>query len=157
MAGHLSTGRKVSSTTSSAPQVIDIIDFIFEALWKDKDFLHQKYVLEGLSIAQISAQILSSREAIRRGLIECGIKRKGQGKPGLRPAQIPYGYRLSNSVMVPHLAEQKVISSIQKMTTEGLSYRKICEFLTSVGVPTKNRGRAWHPEMIRRILNRSLV
>lgn len=89
------------------------------------------------------------------GLIECGIKRKGQGKPGLRPAQIPYGYRLSNGVMVPHLAEQKVISSIKKMSDEGLSYRKICEFLTSVGVPTKNRGHGWHPEMISRILKRA--
>jgi hypothetical protein len=135
--------------------VFDTIDFIIEALWKDKDFLHQKYVLEGLSIAQIAAQILSSREAIRMGLIDCGIKRKSQGKPGLRPAQVPYGYRLSNGVMVPHLGEQKVISSIKKMTDEGLSYRKICEFLISVGVPTKNRGQSWHPEMIRRVLDRA--
>jgi hypothetical protein len=140
LAGQLCAGRKVSSADLGDSQVIDTIDFIHEQLWKDKDFLHQKYVLEGLSIAQIAAQILSSREAVRMGLIEHGIKRKGQGKPGLRPAQVPYGYRLSNGVMVPHLGEQKVISSVKKMSNEGLSYRKICEFLISVGVPTKNRG-----------------
>lgn len=39
----------------------------------------------------------------------------------------------SSGVMAPRLSEQKVISSIKKKATEGLSYRKICEFLTSVG------------------------
>ena len=91
------------------------------------------------------------------GLVEHKIKRTAQGKPRQRPAQLPYGYRLSGGVMIPHLAEQRVVSSIRKMSNDGLSYRKICEFLTSVGVPTKNRGQSWHPEMIRRILNRSLI
>jgi hypothetical protein len=156
VAGQVDSGRKVSSTDSPTPQAIDTIDFIFEALWKDKDFLHQKYVLEGLSIAQIAGQILSSREAVRMGLIEHGIKRTPQGKPRQKPAQLPYGYRLSDGVMVPHLGEQRVVSSIRKMSDDSLSYRKICEFLTSVGVPTKNRGQSWHPEMIRRILTRAV-
>jgi len=156
VAGQLSTGRKVSSTASPAPQVVDTIDFLFEALWKDKDFLHQKYVLEGRSIAQIATQILSSREAVRMGLIECGIKRKAQGHAGLRPAQVPYGYRFLDGVLVPHLGEQRVVSTVKKMADDGLSYRKICEFLTNVGVPTKNRAQSWHPEMIRRILTRGV-
>ena len=153
MAGQRDSGRKVSSTTQPNPQAVEDIDFIFEALWKDKSFLHQKYVLEGRSIAQIAGEILSSREAVRMGLIEHGIKRKPQGQPGLRPAQVPYGYRLSDGLMIPHLAEQRVVSSVKKMADDGLSFRKICEFLTSVGVPTKNRGHGWHPEMIRRMLS----
>ena len=155
LAGHFAAGRKVSSNAESGPQVRDTIEFIYEQLWKDKDFLHQKYVLEGRSIAQISEEILSSRAAVRDALIEFGIARKPQGKPGLRPAQVPYGYRMSNGLMVPHLGEQRVLSSVRKMADEGLSYRKICEFLTSVGVPTKNRGQRWHPEMVRRLLVRS--
>jgi hypothetical protein len=154
MAGQIAPGRKVSSRGVSDPQVFETIDFLYEALWKDKDFLHQKYVLEGRSIAQIAAQILSSREAVRMGLIECGIKRKAQGHPGLRPAQVPYGYRFLDGALVPHLGEQRVVSSVKKMADDSLSYRKICEFLTNVGVPTKNRGHGWHPEMIRRILKR---
>ncbi|OQW45956.1 MAG: hypothetical protein A4S09_16940 [Proteobacteria bacterium SG_bin7] len=78
MAGPSVAGRKVSSTNSSDTQTCDTIDFIFECLWKDKDFLQQKYVIEGLSIAQIAAQILSSREAVRTGLIAYGIKRKSR-------------------------------------------------------------------------------
>jgi len=40
------------------------------------------------------------------------------------------------------------------MSSDGLSYRKICDFLTALGIPTKNRGKGWQPEMIRRLLNR---
>lgn len=89
------------------------------------------------------------------GLKAFGIKRKAPGKPGLRPAQVPYGFRRSEGLLVPHLGEQKIIQSVRKMSTEGLSYRKICQFLTSVGVPTKNKGKSWQPEMIRRLLNRA--
>lgn len=87
MAGQIAPGRKVSSKAAQEAQVIDTIDFNFEQLWKDKDFLHQKYVLEGHSIAQIAAEILSSREAVRMGLIEFGIKRKTRGEPGRNPSQ----------------------------------------------------------------------
>ena len=135
-------------------QVIDTIDFNFEMLWKDKDFLLQKYVLEGRSIAQIAAEILSSREAGRMGLIVFGIKRRKRGEPGLNPAQVHYGYRKVEGKLIAHLGEQRVIGSIRKMSESGLSYRTICEFLTSIKVPTKNKGRSWQPEMVRRVLNR---
>jgi hypothetical protein len=89
MAGLLSAGRKVSSIDSTIPQVFDTIDFIIEALWKDKDFLYQKYVIEGRSIAHIAAQILSSRASVKKALIEYEIKLRDRGKPGRSPVQIP--------------------------------------------------------------------
>jgi hypothetical protein len=155
MAGHLSAGRKVSSMDLDTTYLVDIIDFAYLKLWKDKDFLQQKYVTERLSIAQIARQILSSRSAIRDALIGFGIPLRKQGNPGLRPSQVPYGFRRSAGLLVLHLGEQRVIESIRRMSIDELSYRKICDFLTSVGVPTKNRGKGWQPEMIRRILARS--
>ncbi|OQW47949.1 MAG: hypothetical protein A4S09_14220 [Proteobacteria bacterium SG_bin7] len=122
LAGPSVAGRKVSSANLAEGQTCDTIDFIFECLWKDKDFLQQKYVIEGLSIAQIAEQILSSREAVRMGLIEHGIKRKRRGAVGSRIAQVPYGYRRSNGALVPHLGEQRVIQSVKKMSSDGLSY-----------------------------------
>ncbi len=110
--------------------------------------------MEGRSIAQIARETLSSKSAVREALLEFGFKLKGQGKPGLRPAQVPYGYRMSDGLMVPHLGEQRVVASVKKMVDGGLSYRKVCEFLTSVGVPTKNKGKSWQPEMVRRLLKR---
>ncbi len=119
-----------------------------------KSFLHEKYFLEGLSIAQIAAEILSSRKADRSSLIEFGIKRKKQGQSGANPSQAPFGYRKVEGKPILHLGEQRVIQSVKKMSDSGLSYRTICEFLTSIKVPTKNRGKGWQPEMIRRILLR---
>ncbi len=156
LAGQIAPGRKVSSKAALEAQVIDTIDFNFEQLWKDKHFLHQKYVLEGRSIAQIAVEILSSREAVRMGLIEFGIKRKQRGERGQNPSQAPYGFRKVEGNLIVHLGEHRVIDSIKKMSTSGLSYRTICEFLTSIKVPTKNRGKSWQPEMIRRILNRQI-
>ncbi len=118
MAGQIATGRKVSSNAALEAQVVDTIDFNFEQLWKDKHFLHQKYVLEGRSIAQIATEILSSRASVRDGLIEFGIKRRVRGKPGKRPAQVPYGCRMSDGLMFQHEGEQKVLSVILKMSAK---------------------------------------
>lgn len=38
------------------------------------------------------------------------------------------------------------------MRESGLSLRQIAKFLDHIGVPTKCRGKKWHPEMIKRIL-----
>ena len=155
MAGHFDAGRKVSSMDAHTAYIIDIIDFVYLKLWKDKDFLHQKYVIEGLSINQISRQILSSRAVVRDGLSEFGIARRQRGKPGKRPAQIAYGYRMVKGELLQHEGEQAVISVIQKMVDKGTSLREICEYLSMMRVPTKRRGIRWHPEMVRRILSRT--
>lgn len=117
----------------------------------------KKYVKNGRSIAQIAEETLSSRAAVRDALISFGIPLRKQGNPGLRPAQVRYGFRRSAGLLVPHLGEQRIIQSVRKMSSDGLSYRKICDFLTSVGVPTKNQGKGWQPEMIRRLLARQSV
>lgn len=146
--------RTVSSRSIQKIYLVETIDFIHTEPWRSRTFLEEKYVKNGRSIAQIASQTLSSRSAVRDALIEFGIPLKQQGKPGLRPAQVPYGYRKSDGLLVPHLGEQRIIQSVKKMSNDGLSYRKICDFLTSVGVPTKNQGKGWQPEMIRRILTR---
>jgi len=131
-----------------------MIDFIHTAPWRSKTFLEEKYVKNSRSIAQIAAETLSSKSTIRRALVEFKIHVREKGKPGLRPAQAPYGYRRLNGLLVPHLGEQRVIEAVKRMSSDGLSYRKICELLTGIGVPTKNRGKGWQPEMIRRLLAR---
>ena len=155
MAGQDPAGRTISSESFRKSYVAEMIDFIHTEPWRSKTFLEEKYVKNGRSIAQIAAEILSSRSAVREALIEFGIPLKQQGKPGLRPAQVPYGYRRLDGLLTPHLGEQRVIQSVRKMSNDGLSYRQICDFLTCVGVPTKNQGKGWQPEMIRRLLTRA--
>jgi len=154
MAGHVDLRGNISSPDSLTPYLIDTIAFIHTPLWKDKEFLTQKYATQGRSISQIAEETFSSKSAVREALLGFGFKLKGQGKPGRRPSQMPYGYRMLDGLLVPHLGEQRIIASVKKMVGDGLSYRKVCEFLTSVGVPTKNKGKSWQPEMIRRVLSR---
>lgn len=155
MAGLREVERTVSSPPSQKAYLSEMIDFIHTELWRSRSFLEEKYVKKGYSVAQIAAQNLSSKESVRQALIEFGIPLRKKGKPGLRPAQVPYGFRRENGLLISHLGEQRVIQSVKKMAREGLSYRKICEFLTSIGVPTKNKGKGWQPEMIRRLITLS--
>ncbi len=152
MAGLDDAERTVSSPEIESPYLIDIICFQHTFPWKSKTFLEEKYVKEGRSIAQIAEETLSSRAAVRDALIGFKIPLRKQGNPGLRPSQAPYGLRRSAGLLVPHIGEQRIIQSVRKMSNDGLSYRQICDFLTSVGVPTKNQGKRWQPEMIRRLL-----
>jgi len=154
MAGQTIVERTSFLDESPKTHLVEMIDFIHTLPWKSKTFLEEKYLNNGRSIAQIADETLSSRAAVRDALIGFQIPLHAKGKPGLRPAQVPYGFKRLDGLLVPHLNEQRIIQSVRKMSNDGLSYRKICDFLTSVGVPTKNRGKGWQPEMIRRLLNR---
>lgn len=38
------------------------------------------------------------------------------------------------------------------MRSQGMSLRSIAKTLNELKVPTKNKGKKWHPEMVRRVL-----
>ncbi|MCB0418604.1 MAG: recombinase family protein [Bdellovibrionales bacterium] len=123
-------------------------------LYKSRSFVHQKYVVEGLSLAQIAAEIFSSKEAVRASLKRFDIPiREAHNPHNGRVSEPRYGVKLRSGRATPHLAEQQMIESIQELRSQGLTLRKIAEILTSMGVPTKKRGKRWHPEMVNRILS----
>jgi hypothetical protein len=45
--------------------------------------------------------------------------------------------------------EVRVINAIKEMQSQGMTLRQIATILSQVGVPTKQRGQAWYPEMVR--------
>lgn len=137
---------------SSTGEISDFLEFQYIPPYRDKSFLHQKYVVEGLSIGQIAAQIFSSKQAVRKGLLRVGIQLREPHRPHGNPSQVRYGQRKHKGRPVRHANEQRVISAIQDMRQQGLSLRQIAAFLSKIGVPTKRRGKAWHPEMVKRIL-----
>lgn len=87
----------------SVPQMELIVnkEFIYIPVFKNKAFLTQKYVTEGLSIQQISEQIGSSKEAVRSALIgfESPVREACQHHG--RPSQPPYGQRVIQGRAVP--------------------------------------------------------
>lgn len=134
-------------------QLTDFIEYSPTPLYKDKCFLQQKYVLEGLSIAQISSQIFSSKEAVRANLVRLGISLREPHQPHGRPGQAKFGTKMKDGKLVTHMAEKRVVEAAQDMRRQGMSLRQIARFLTKIGVPTKRRGVAWHPEMVKRIVS----
>jgi Recombinase len=144
------------SPFSSQGEISDFIEFRYIPLYRDRSFLHQKYMVEGLSIDQISKLIFSSKEAVRRGLLKVGIPLREPHKPHRNPSQPRYGQRkVRGRPVVKHAGEERVINAILDMRAQGLSLRQIASFLSKIGVPTKRKSNAWHPEMVARILDHS--
>ena len=139
----------------STLQVVIIEEFLLQPMYRDPILLHQKYVVEGLSIAQIAKQFFFSRDAIRRGLIDAGLTVREPHKPHGRPSQPKYGQKIRSGKASPHLTEQQMIATIRELREQGLTLRKIAKILSDMAVPTKKRGKAWHPEMVSRVLKQS--
>lgn len=49
-------------------------------------------------------------------------------------------------------SEQRVVLIIKELHEKGLSLREIAKILEEMKIVTKNLGRRWHQEMVRRIL-----
>lgn len=120
-------------------EVIDSLRLFHPQTWRNKSFLHQKYVLEGFSIRQIAELVVSSKEAVKTEILKQGIPLRKKSQHHGRPAQTKFG--------------QRVADSVKPMKTEGLSLRAIARCLDLMKIPTKMRGKKWHPEMVKRILD----
>ena len=113
--------------------------------------LRKKYTEKGQSVYDIANDISCSKSTIVNRLHQYGIEIKPKkGTPHKRPPR--YGEKFVKGNTIDHLAELRVIKSILKMRETGLSLRQIAKVLDELKVPTKNKGRGWHPEMISRIL-----
>lgn len=117
-------------------------------------FLEQKYVVERLSIAQISELCFSSKAAIRANLLRFKIPIRELGKPHGRPSQPRYGKKIVNGHEVEHKHEARITATVCELHRQGLSLRSIAKVLSDMKIPTKCRGKSWHPEMIKRLLSR---
>jgi hypothetical protein len=133
-------------------EVVDSIRLVKPPTWRNKSFLHQKYVQEGLSIRQISDLVVSSKEGVRAEILRQGIPLREKSQHHGHPAQPRFGRRVIKGTVIEHKAQQRVVDSVRQMKQEGLSLRAISRCLDQMKVPTKMKGKKWHPEMIKRIL-----
>jgi hypothetical protein len=133
-------------------QVLETIVYSQPSKWKNKNFLHQKYVEEWLSIRQIASDVMSSKETVRKELLRTGIKLRERSHHNGNPSQVRLGQRVVKRKLVEHKTEQRVVDSVLRMKKEGLGLRVIARCLDEMKAPTKQQGRKWPPEMVRRIL-----
>jgi hypothetical protein len=108
--------------------------------------------VEGLSVAQIASQISSSKAAVLNNLRSFEIPVRRANQPHGRPSQPRYGQRVKGGRTEAHLPEKRVIKTVLDLRSVGMSLRQIARYLDKAGVPTKARGKKWHPEMVNRIL-----
>ena len=138
-------------------QVADLVRYREIPAYRIQSYLHQKYVAEGLSTRQIAAENLTSKFVVQGQLKQFGIPLRPAHKTGTQNASARYGTRRCKGKLIENLAEVRVIKAVVDMHQQGMSLRQIAKFLSQIGVPTKQRGKAWHPEMIKRILSNHSV
>ncbi len=73
-------------------------------------------------------------------------------QPHGRQSQPRYGQKKVEGKVAYHRTEQRVINAVREMRANGLTLRAIASCLGEMKIPTKCRGKKWHPEMVKRIL-----
>jgi hypothetical protein len=119
-------------------------------LIKSKEFLHRKYVTEGLSIQQIVDLTMSSKTTVKRYLKEVGIPLRWED---LRLGPPSYGERRLKGRKVQNRVEVEVMEKIRDMHEKGISATQIAKLLNTLALPTKLGGK-WHAKTILKILQR---
>lgn len=66
----------------------------------------------------------------------------------------PYGYRVEDGQLVANPAEQAVLVRIAELRLQGATFREIARALEAEGHRPK-RARRWHPETLRRVIQRT--
>ncbi len=122
-------------------------------LYKNRDFLLQKYVQERLGIKEISRQIFSSPSTVLKYLKFYKIPVREVGTNQTRKRGLAYGSKCVKKKELDHKRELENISKMKELRDKGFSYHKIAEIFNSMKVPTKTRKGEWSAKSIWKILN----
>ncbi len=135
-------------------EVAKFIRFQLIPLYKNPDFLHQKYLEERLSCKEIAHLISSSRSVVTKYLKRYGIPLRSADADYKNKSQLRYGQKWRERKVEAHLGEQETIARMQKLRGEGLSYREIAATLNALRIPTKTRKGKWSGKQVHQILTR---
>ncbi len=124
------------------------------ALFKNRDFLYEKYVEKGWSASQIADEIGSVHSTVVKHLKDLGIPLREHQLPlQRRPGHgLAYGKKVIERGEQVHQAEMVNIGKMINLRDQGFSYWKIADILNSMGVPTKTRRAKWQAATVMKIL-----
>ncbi len=123
--------------------------------YKNKFFLHQKYVEERLSCEEIAVQIFSARTTVLKYLKLHSIPIREIGSNTKRVRGLAYGKKVKSRNLAEHQRELDAISKMKELREKGFSYWKIADVLNTMKVPTKTRKGRWHARTVQSILFKS--
>ncbi len=102
-------------------------------------------------LRQLVRQVLQAAADNERSMIAFrAASRTANGPTAGSPA---YGFRVLDGDRVPDPAEQAALTRIAELRATGATLREIARALEAEGFPAK-RAQGWHPETLRRIVNR---
>ena len=107
------------------------------------DYVHQKYVVEGLNMSQIARELFTSRQNIRARLLKMGFELRSNIDHLQNQKHTKYGYKRVKGKTVKHKTESRTTSVISEMREKGLSFQVIAEILSEMKIPTKQKGKKW--------------
>jgi IS30 family transposase len=137
-------------------ELIINIEFLWHRLYKNEQFLRQKYLVEGLSTREIAEGTFSVRSTIVEALKRFNIPlRATDVAHRMNKGQMAYGEKQVQRREVDHQHELKNIAIMTKLHRQGFGYHKIAAILNSMGIPTKNR-KKWHATTIMNILAKAM-
>lgn len=117
--------------------------------------LHEKYIVQKLSLRQISKEFASSKAAVLQALKRFQIPTRARGNFSDHPSSPPYGKRYQDNKLIEDKHETRVLKTIIiPRYQNGDTLTSIVQFLDSKKIPTKKRASKWHTEMLRQILTR---
>ncbi|MDH5580567.1 MAG: recombinase family protein [Bdellovibrionales bacterium] len=135
----------------------DFVNFFELSHLLNKSVLHQKYLVEGLTIEELSSQFGCGKTTIKKYLSQFNIKKGGHTT---HRKNVSYGqkFKPKNNSTEDLKAERRVIDTIVQMyEKEGLVVRAIARVLSSMKVPTKRQGKTWDHSVVTSILIREGV
>lgn len=124
------------------------------ALFKNRDFLYEKYVEKGWSASQIAEEVGSVASTVVRHLKALSIPLRTHQRPlQRRPGHgLAYGRKVIERSEQVHQAEMVSIAKMTELRAQGFSYWKIADIFNSMGVPTKTRKAKWQAATVMKIL-----
>lgn len=127
-----------------------IINLRSNTLYKSKAYLHQKYIVEGLSCQEIADNAGCARTSVLKFLKEFGFETNKPGSNRIRKRGLAYG---QHSDERSHKRELENIKKMRELRDKGFSYEKIASVFNSMKIPTKTRKGKWHRKTVHQILN----
>lgn len=140
---------------ASRTQILDITVNPQRNFLNDKEFLYQKYTVEGSNIGFISQISGLSKTTIKEKIKQYGLEKNKNININIKPllGQVPYGWRIVKGQLVTHKGEQEVVQKMSTLSKKGKSLRQIAKYLQDSGIKPKN-GTKWHATSILKILRR---
>ena len=123
-------------------------------LFKNKEFLPQKYVVKKLTCEEIAKEIVSARTTVLKHLKLYNIPVREVGSNQTRKRGLAYGSICVKKNELDHKREIENISKMRELRDKGFSYHKIAAIFNSMKIPTKTRKGQWHSKTIYQILSR---